>query len=470
MQKVVKRRGKKGKKMEQRTIKGYFFPFFLVVVMIMILFGCSRNRIWELKKERLFSISIGNREEDLGVLREENGQFVGPEFVLFKNGFFYVVDTVNQKILKITTPGDIILTLAKGDRKTNSDEHVLRTKQRRYFHFNQIGKVSVDSENNIYIEDKSIQRMPEKEEIDILKSGSDFNDENSEVFVSSILKFDRLGTYLFRIGKYGRDTDPFYYIYRFDVNKEGDLIVLSTDDDWENWYYHRFNPEGELVFYYSLRSDEIVDSKNTQDKLAFIMDVVPECNRNNLIFWVSLYETSWDTEDLKKEEELWGEEIEIEDTAELGKEDKPDSESKFMRDLLNYRLLFYDLDSKRIDRTYRWETRAGFRKDTTEEFIGIDGESNGFLWKYVDHTKAIITIFRPNGSIIARRSLLFENNGVWTNLGVAVDGSISALKVDERFIHFYRWRSDKLISKKREKVTLKEFIRDKIEGFKDANR
>ena len=108
--------------------------------------------------------------------------------------------------------------------------------------------------------------------------------------------------------------------------------------------------------------------------------------------------------------------------------------------------------------------------DTTEEFFGIDGESNGFLWKYINSTKAIITIFRPNGSLLTRRSFIFEDDGIWTNYQVAVDGSVSAIKIGSRNIHFYRWRSDKLISQKQEKVTLKEFIRDKIQEFKNANR
>jgi len=53
---------------------------------------------------------------------------------------------------------------------------------------------------------------------------------------------------------------------------------------------------------------------------------------------------------------------------------------------------------------------------------------------------------------------------------VAIDGSVSALKIDNELLHFYRWRSDKLIMNKREKVTLKEFFKDKIQEFKNANR
>ncbi|KKL09222.1 hypothetical protein LCGC14_2568040, partial [marine sediment metagenome] len=45
-----------------------------------------------------------------------------------------------------------------------------------------------------------------------------------------------------------------------------------------------------------------------------------------------------------------------------------------------------------------------------------------------------------------------------------------ALKIDDELLHFYRWRSDRLLISKQETVTVKEFIKDKIIEFKNANR
>jgi hypothetical protein len=201
----------------------------------------------------------------------------------------------------------------------------------------------------------------------------------------------------------------------------------------------------------------------------FVMDVVPVYNKDQLIYWVSLYRTSYDTKNIRKEEDLWGEEIEIEDYEKFMEEEEKEK-IKNGRDLLYYKLLYYDIEKGDISKTYKWENDLGNILDTTEEFFGIDGESNGFLWKYVSGTKAIISIIRPNGSLLTRRSFIFEDDGIWTNYQVAVDGSVSAIKIGDRNIHFYRWRSDKLISQKQEKVTLKEFIIEKIQEFKNANR
>jgi hypothetical protein len=106
----------------------------------------------------------------------------------------------------------------------------------------------------------------------------------------------------------------------------------------------------------------------------------------------------------------------------------------------------------------------------TNELFGIDGKSNGFLWRYVDATKAIISIFRANGTQVAKRSFVFEDTGIWTQVQVAEDGSVTGVKVDDKALNFYRWRSDELINRKPKKASLKEFIKDKIEEFKNANR
>ncbi|UCB47425.1 MAG: hypothetical protein JSV25_08475 [Spirochaetota bacterium] len=440
------------------------------ISILFFLFGCSRKRVTELKKERLFSIPIGVKEEQIGVLRERNGRFIGPSLLLFKNGFYYLVDTVNQKILKITTPGDIILILSKGESEDNRDDDVLRTKQRVSYYFNQIGSVAIDSENNLWIEDKYLEKEPEKDEIDLLDINDTFDDQSNEIYKSYILKFDRVGRFIFKLGKGGIDTDPFYYIYKMVIDDYGNFLVLTADDDWASWVLYRFDSDGNLINKHELVGERIIDVKETDNNALFIMDLVPSYSENLLLFWISLYETDFDTTEVKKEEEIWGEEIEIENFDEFTKEEEA-SQNKYLRDLLNYKLIYFDIGSEKIEKTYTWENRLSNQQGSTTEFFGIDRETNGFLWKYVDSTKSIITVFRPNGSIIARRSFIFEDDGIWTNVHVDEDGSISALKIDRANVHFYRWRSDKLISGGRdEKLTFKEFVSDMVEAFKKANR
>jgi hypothetical protein len=443
--------------------------FFLTAGLSILIFSCSSQKVEELKKERSFTIPIGVGEEEIGVIREQNGIFSSPDTLIFKNGFFYVVDSVNQKILKITKPGDVILVLSRGIKEQDSGENVLRTKQRKHFQFNNIGKIAVDGENNIYVEDRFTQKLPEKTEIDIFETENNPEGENNEIAVSQILKFDRLGNFQYRIGESGVNTDPFYYLYKTGVDDEGNLIVLTADDEWQNWIYRKFDSKGNLIFIESISADTIFGTDSLEDSAFFILDVFPVSSSGHILFWISHYDTSHDTENFNTEEEIWGEEIEIENFERQGVVGKVD-EQEFARDLLYYKLLFYNIDNRNIDRSYKWETRMGTQQGATEEFLGIDGNINGFLWRYVDNTKAIISILRPNGTLFARRSFVFEDDGIWTNITVAVDGSISALKIDDKLLHFYRWRSDRLFTSKEETVTVKEFITDKIAEFKNANR
>jgi len=443
----------------------------MLLVIVSLFQGCGEKRIVELKKEKLFTIPIGRGEEQIGILRQKNGRYLGPNYVLFKNGFFFVVDSVNQKVMKITTPGDIILIISKGDGESDQEENVLRTKERKYYSFDQIGHLAVDNENNIFVEDIFLEKTKVNSVIDIITfdEGSEEEEEYKESYMSYIVKFDRLGNFLYKIGKNGVDSDPFYYVYKTDIDMDGNLIVLTGNDEWDNWTCYRFDSDGKLMGKRTIKKEEIVSNEDLEDRSYFILDVLPAVGSDKLVFWVSQYDTAHDTRSVKKEKDLWGEEIEIENLdSSKAEEKKP--ETKMMNDLLYYRLLYYNLDSGSIDTSYTWETNYGNQFESTEEFLGIDEQSDGFLWKYVDKNSSIITIFRPDGTIIAKRSFVFEDDGIWTNLNVAIDGSVSAIKVDDQNIYFYRWRSDKLIHNKREKVTVKEFISEKIEEFKNANR
>ena len=174
--------------------------FALVTCILFLLLsvgGCGQKRIVELKKEHLFSLPIGSAEEEIGILREKNGRFVGPGSVLFRNGFFFVVDSVNQKIMKITTPGDVILTIADGTTEDTGDDEVLRTKQKRYYDFNRIGHITVDGENNLYVEDLFLQKTQTETVIDIFSIDEGIGQDYEESYRSYILKFDRLGSFLY---------------------------------------------------------------------------------------------------------------------------------------------------------------------------------------------------------------------------------------------------------------------------------
>ena len=249
----------------------------------------------------------------------------------------------------------------------------------------------------------------------------------------------------------------------------GNLIVLSTDDEWKKWTYRKFDPQGSLIFSDEISSDSLFDQSSSEDSTYFILDVFPDSSGGYLLFWISQYDTSHDTKSFNEEEEIWGEEIEIENFEKQGAEGKADKQ-EYARDLLYYKLLYYNLEDSKIDRSYKWEARMGTQQGVTEEFLGIDDGVNGFLWRYINSTKAIISILRPNGTLLARRSFIFEDDGIWTNVTVAVDGSISALKIDDKLLHFYRWRSDKLLTNQEETVTIKQFIKNKIKEFKTANR
>ncbi|RKX94711.1 MAG: hypothetical protein DRP84_06370 [Spirochaetes bacterium] len=454
-------------------VKKILIPL-LIISLSLNAIGCSKNKITELKKEQLFKIKIGKRDEEIGTIRNKNGLFKGPGELIFRNGFFFIVDNINQKIMKITTLGDVILILKNGEQESKAkNEQILKTKVTKNYPFQKIGFITVDGENNIYVEDKFVQAPKQPNEIDILSNSNKNISSEDEKYMSYILKFDRLGNFIAKIGKNGIDTDPFYYIYRLDIDKNDNLVVITSDDNWDRWDYYKYNKDGKPIMHEVISKKDIIKIDYPKDRGFFIMDVVPEAEDAHLIYWISMFDTTYDTKGRKEEQNLWGEEIEIDKLEKkIQKEEKKRIDYK--RDLIFYKLLFYNLFKRKIDKTYIWENRTGKGVETTQEFIGVDGNANGFLWKYVDNKTAIITIFKPDGTTIARRSFKFENNGIWQNIVVNRDGSMSAIKVGKNYIYFYRWRSDELINNKinnnENKKSFKEFIKEKIEAFKNANK
>ncbi|MFW6181393.1 MAG: LIC_12708 family protein [Spirochaetota bacterium] len=428
--------------------------------------GCGRERVVEMERERLFFVPIGEGMEQIGVARNHGGAFQGPEHIFFKNGFFFVVDTVNQKIMKVTTLGDIILVIAKGEPQQDSaQEEVLRTKVRRTYPFQQIGHLAVDGANNIYVENKTLVREEDEEVVDLIGMEGEHGDSR-EVYRCRVVKFDRLGAYQYRIGRNGRDSEPFDYIYRMQVDREGNLVVITSNEQWSSWTYHAFDQQGTLLMRREIRDEQIVQEEGEQ-RAAFILDVVPPVEERQLVYWVSMYETSHDSEDVRREGR-WGEEIAIENMDEL-RQDEGQAGGQ-MNDLLFYKLLYLELPSLSVRHTHVWETGRKDPSDTTQEFVGIDGNANGFLWKYVDQNRSIVTIFRPDGSVVARRSFVFDGDGLWTNVHVSEDGSVTAVKIDNRRVHFYRWRSDRLLEGTSEERTFWELLREKYREFTHANR
>ncbi len=441
---------------------------------LLIMNGCGKNRVVELKKEKLFSVLLGRSEEQIGVQRRQNGEFHGPGAVLFRNGFFFVVDSVNQQIMKITTQGDVILVISKGDTADNMGgeaDTVLRTKERKTYNFDTIDQIAVDNENNLYVQDVFIQKEKQGSVIDIISLDDDVGSEDAhytESYMSYILKFDRLGNFQYRIGKNGTDSDPFYYIYKIATDINGNLIVLTADEAWENWTYYRYDAEGKLIERHTINREEILGSSKPVDRVSFIMDVWPEFNDKKLVYWVSQYETTNDTKSIKKAEDTWGEEIEIENFDETKSAEQPVKKS--MNDLLFYKLVRFDVGADDISSSYIWQTGLTHANDTTQECLGIDGKSDVFLWKYINKNRSVVTIVKPDGTVCAKRSFTFEDDGLWTNVQVGVDGSVYALKIDDKNAYFYRWASDEILNGEKKKTGVWDFILEKIEEFKNANR
>jgi len=105
------------------------------------------------------------------------------------------------------------------------------------FNFSVIGSVTMDDDDNLYIQNR-------------LESGRSGRDREGKNFSPSyILAFNKNGELQYTMGKTGTPDMPFFYIEKLFVDSDGKLYVLSrTFNSWELYVFNKKKREKYLDF------------------------------------------------------------------------------------------------------------------------------------------------------------------------------------------------------------------------------
>ncbi|HQB62373.1 MAG TPA: hypothetical protein PK899_12040, partial [Spirochaetota bacterium] len=80
---------------------------FWIIAAVTALIGCSGDD--GVQYEELFSLNFGYNDNEIGInLNSENMLEYGFDFD-YKNNFFYISDRINNKVIKITEKGELLL-------------------------------------------------------------------------------------------------------------------------------------------------------------------------------------------------------------------------------------------------------------------------------------------------------------------------------------------------------------------------
>ena len=252
---------------------------------ILCLIGCNVREKKNTQVKKIFSFPIGYDKEELGLLPEKSVSEAALDFC-YNNGFFYISDKINNKILKVTETGVVVLIIYNQsnyphlvpnssdalDVDSTSDENYEYLKLYSSYSLEQPGAITADIEKNIYV----VNREPMHK-----KYG-----EQNQIEDEFILKFDSRGRLIYKIGKNGSsksvaEVEPFNYISKVATDINNNLIVMEGYS--EDLKIYKYSKDGELLYQTLLSKNKLPLSKNELNGVILLIDVIPGYSEDEIL-------------------------------------------------------------------------------------------------------------------------------------------------------------------------------------------
>lgn len=258
-----------------------FLLFFTI-----FFYSCSRkNSLQSVSEEELFSLNYGNFEDELDLFGITNIGKVTTSITM-KDGFFYIVNGQNQKILSFNSYGDLLSVYYNEDfykekfpMLFSKSTQALSKAVSYPFEFD--GKIVVDSKKYMYaagIVPKERNEQDEKENL---------------LYSQVVLRFSSDGTVLDYIGQQGPSGTPFPFIRKIYVNQENELTVVSNTNEGLCVYW--FSSDGYLKYRIPVTQKDVplVSLEklvsNVNELYVSVENVVPDYSSQTLFVKVDYY-------------------------------------------------------------------------------------------------------------------------------------------------------------------------------------
>ncbi|HNZ27307.1 MAG TPA: hypothetical protein PLG34_09025 [Spirochaetota bacterium] len=233
---------------------------FWIIAAVTALIGCSGDD--GVQYEELFSLNFGYNDNEIGInLNSENMLEYGFDFD-YKNNFFYISDRINNKVIKITEKGELLLIiynpetnsiLKSTDATTATGDEILFTKLYREYGLYAPEIIASDGDRNIYV----VNKDPKLKKIN----------DNQSVSEQLILKFNNNGDLLYILGIEGKGSPtPFTHITDIKIDEKNNLLLKEDFD--ENTLIYKFDQNGAPLKKSVINKKEIPLQKNEEDLIA----------------------------------------------------------------------------------------------------------------------------------------------------------------------------------------------------------
>lgn len=201
----------------------------ILLISALFFLSCGQWKVSSLKSDRLCTLAIGAQPGHMMINYSDSG-FLDLTFtVKAHRGKLYTADNLLKRVQILERDGKPILVI--GQKKGKEAGGV----RNAYFNFNIIGSLAVDSDRNLYVQNRlspsgAAERAP-----------AERSEGNEELYFtpSYILVFNDKGNLQYTLGQKGTPDLPFYYIESLEIDKDDRLFVISRSFD--TWSVFRFN-------------------------------------------------------------------------------------------------------------------------------------------------------------------------------------------------------------------------------------
>lgn len=217
---------------------------------LLLVASCSRERVESVERENLFSLAIGKMEDQVDLFGIEGRSRSEKTRIAMRDGLFYIADGAGAKVSGFTSYGDLLSMIyndavnpAPLTLRTESEADGVVTRRAVAYPLNSVGELAVDSQKNIYVED----RLPPDRRV--------FDREKRVLLDSVILRFDKDGRFVEYLGREGVGGSPFPLILSVEVSVDDELaVVCRVSAGWEVYW---FDENGDLLYLVKVDAAEL---------------------------------------------------------------------------------------------------------------------------------------------------------------------------------------------------------------------
>ena len=257
-----------------------------LIFLTLFFYSCSRkNLLQSVSEEELFSLKYGNFEDELNLFGITNIGKVTTSITM-KDGFFYIVNGQNQKILSFNSYGDLLSVYYNEDFYKEKfpllfSKSTQGLSKAVSYPFEFDGKIVVDSKKYMY----AVGIVP--------KERNEQDEKENLLYSQVVLRFSSDGTVLDYIGQQGPSGTPFPFIRKIYVNQENELIVVSNTNEGLCVYW--FSSDGYLKYRIPVTQKDVplvsLDKlvSNVNELYVSVENVIPDYSSQTLFVKVDYY-------------------------------------------------------------------------------------------------------------------------------------------------------------------------------------